>query len=294
MRGLALLASTVFLAALAGAAPALADSASGGTTPSGSAPATGSGSQTAAGSSQTATASQAQRLADASARLGRPALHRGSRGALVRVLQQLLTDLGYRTRVTGVFELATQQRVRRFQRANRLAIDGTVGPQTGSALRRALVAKHPELANAQAAAPPSADGWTFPIRGPHNYGTSINRYGAARSGHTHQGQDVMASCGLPLVAARGGKVIATGSGGAAGNYIAVHTTDTRFDYFYAHLRSPAVVAEGSTVSTGQLVGYVGDTGDATACHLHFELWDGPWWNGGHTIDPLSYLRSWDH
>jgi murein DD-endopeptidase MepM/ murein hydrolase activator NlpD len=139
----------------------------------------------------------------------------------------------------------------------------------------------------------SADGWTFPIRGAHDYGTSINRYGAARSGHTHAGQDVLANCGLQLVAARAGTVTAVGSGGAAGNYLTVHTTDTPYDYFYAHMRSTALVREGQTVTTGQLVGYVGETGDATACHLHFELWQGRWWAGGHTIDPLPFLKAWD-
>ena len=42
------------------------------------------------------------------------------------------------------------------------------------------------------------------------------RFGAGRSGHTHQGQDVMADCGLPLVAARGGRVQYTGTDGATG------------------------------------------------------------------------------
>ena len=46
----------------------------------------------------------------------------------------------------------------------------------------------------------------FPIRGRHNYGQSGARFGAGRSGHSHQGQDVMAACGTPLVAARGGVV----------------------------------------------------------------------------------------
>jgi murein DD-endopeptidase MepM/ murein hydrolase activator NlpD len=293
MRVLLRLTAAFLLVASFSAAPAFAD-ATGGTTPSNSAPAA---SQPAGTASQTAASAQAQ-LAQAAQRLGRPALRRGSRGASVRVLQRLLTDIGYATRVSGLFDSATLRAVRRFQRAQRLSVDGLVGAQTGAALRRAHVAKHPELAASQNTTPtttaaPNADGWAFPIRGTHNYGTSVNRYGAARSGHSHAGQDVLAACGVPLVAARGGKVIAAGSGGAAGNYVAVHTTDTQYDYFYAHLRSAAVVRDGQTVTTGQLVGYVGDTGDASTCHLHFELWDGAWWNGGRTIDPLPYLKSWD-
>jgi murein DD-endopeptidase MepM/ murein hydrolase activator NlpD len=53
------------------------------------------------------------------------------------------------------------------------------------------------------------------------------------------------------------------------------------------------VREGQTVKTGQLVGYVGTTGSSSACHLHFELWDGLWWNGGRAIDPLPFLKAWD-
>src|SRR5213076_1051134 len=52
----------------------------------------------------------------------------------------------------------------------------------------------------------------FPIVGRHSYGDASNRYGAPRAGHTHAGQDVLAEEGTPLVAVRGGTVIATGSG----------------------------------------------------------------------------------
>ena len=48
-------------------------------------------------------------------------------------------------------------------------------------------------------------GYAFPILGKHDFGDAGGRFGAARSGHTHQGQDVMAACGLPVVAARGGR-----------------------------------------------------------------------------------------
>jgi murein DD-endopeptidase MepM/ murein hydrolase activator NlpD len=47
------------------------------------------------------------------------------------------------------------------------------------------------------------------------------------------------------------------------------------------------------VFTGQLIGYVGDTGDAVGCHLHFELWSGQWQAGGAPIDPLPALQGWD-
>ena len=134
----------------------------------------------------------------------------------------------------------------------------------------------------------------FPVAGPHSYGDASNRYGAPRVGHTHAGQDVLADEGTPLVAVRGGTVISTGSGGAAGFYVTLHGNGTGRDYFYAHLRpGTTLVGEGQHVYTGQLIGQVGHTGDATAPHLHFEIWEGGWWAGGHTIDPLPDLLRWD-
>jgi murein DD-endopeptidase MepM/ murein hydrolase activator NlpD len=218
----------------------------------------------------------------------------GARGKPVRVLQRVLTAVGYRVRVTGYFGALTRTQVRRFQKNWTLPIVGFVGPATAKALRDALAGRKPPARNAQPVPPAvSVDGWTFPIRGSHSYGGADNRYGAPRSGHTHAGQDIFANCGTPEVAARGGKVIDTGYGGAAGYYVAVHTADTQYDYFYAHLRSSSMVRAGQIVSTGQLVGYVGETGDAVGCHLHFELWNGAWWNGGKTIDPLPFLKAWD-
>jgi murein DD-endopeptidase MepM/ murein hydrolase activator NlpD len=47
------------------------------------------------------------------------------------------------------------------------------------------------------------------------------------------------------------------------------------------------------VLTGQALGQVGATGDASGPHLHFEIWDGPWFAGGQPIDPLPFLVRWD-
>jgi murein DD-endopeptidase MepM/ murein hydrolase activator NlpD len=137
-------------------------------------------------------------------------------------------------------------------------------------------------------------GYAFPILGKHDYGSSGARFGAGRSGHTHQGQDVMAACGLPVVAARGGRVQYSTWDDLAGNYIVIDGKGTPYDTAYMHLAEPSPLKEGELVRTGQPIGIVGDTGDASACHLHFELWAPPgWYEGGSPVDPLPYLMKWD-
>ena len=137
-------------------------------------------------------------------------------------------------------------------------------------------------------------GYAFPILGAHEYGMSAGRFGAGRSGHTHQGQDVMAACGTPLVAARGGIVQYSGYQGAAGNYVVIDGRGTGYDFMYAHLAEPSPLRTGDTVRTGQPIGIVGETGDAQGCHLHFEMWGAPgWYEGGSPFDPLPYLQKWD-
>lgn len=131
----------------------------------------------------------------------------------------------------------------------------------------------------------------FPIRGRHDLGRSAtNGFGGGRG---HQGHDLFAKCGTRLAAAQGGRVRFAGYHPRSGNYVIVSGRDG-FDYGYMHLQSPALVRTGQKVFTGQLIGAVGDTGNANGCHLHFELWTAPgWYRGGKPIDPLPLLRSWD-
>ncbi len=137
-------------------------------------------------------------------------------------------------------------------------------------------------------------GYAFPILGAHDFGSGGSGFGAARSGHTHQGHDVMAACGVPLVAARGGIVQYSEYEANAGNYLVIDGKGTPNDFMYAHLAEPSPLLAGDTVRTGQPIGIVGDTGDASACHLHFEMWGAPgWYEGGSPFDPLGYLEKWD-
>jgi hypothetical protein len=137
-------------------------------------------------------------------------------------------------------------------------------------------------------------GHMFPIRGSHEYGMSAGRFGAGRSGYSHQGQDVFARCGTPIVAARGGKIVYAGFHSAAGYYVVISGKATGTDYVYMHLRQPPLVSTGQSVSTGQQLGEVGETGRATGCHLHIEEWSAPgWYRGGRPFNPLGDLRKWD-
>jgi murein DD-endopeptidase MepM/ murein hydrolase activator NlpD len=134
----------------------------------------------------------------------------------------------------------------------------------------------------------------FPVRGKHEFGNGGARFGAGRTGHSHQGQDVFANCGTPMVAARAGKVVHKGYHSLAGYYLVIAGSGTGQEYLYAHLRSPAIVGKGERVYTGQPIGEVGETGNARGCHLHFEMWSAPgWYKGGRPFDPLSELMRWD-
>lgn len=180
----------------------------------------------------------------------------------------------------------------------RIALDTSAGASSSTSTSTAGGGASPE-----AAAPPPGSasvktftfvGAIFPVRGPHDYGEGAAAFGAGRAGHVHQGQDVLARCGTPLVAARGGVVVQRAFQALAGNYLVIQDPITGESNMYAHLRAPATVKRGQRVETGQSIGVVGETGDATACHLHFELWTAPgWYRGGEPIDPLPTLKRWD-
>jgi murein DD-endopeptidase MepM/ murein hydrolase activator NlpD len=132
----------------------------------------------------------------------------------------------------------------------------------------------------------------FPIAGSFDWGNADSRFGAKRKGHRHQGQDLAAAAGTPVVAPYRGVVTAVEyQARGAGHYVVVHSAD--YDYVFMHLRSGStVVREGQSVRTGQRIADVGSTGESTGPHLHFEVWVGQWYAGGHPIDPLPLLQAW--
>ncbi len=127
----------------------------------------------------------------------------------------------------------------------------------------------------------AGSGIVCPVAGPRAFGDT---WGAARSGgRSHEGVDMMSPGGTPLVAVESGSVqFKTTSLG--GNSVWLNgNSGTR--YFYAHLSA----WEGSSrsVSQGEVIGYVGATGNTTANHLHFEVHPG----GGRAVNPYPYVRA---
>ncbi|MEZ5059931.1 MAG: M23 family metallopeptidase [Solirubrobacterales bacterium] len=131
----------------------------------------------------------------------------------------------------------------------------------------------------------SADA-VFPVRARHTYGDGLG------AGRGHQGVDLLAKCGKKVVAAESGRVRLVKYQSAAGNYVVVKARGS--DEVYMHLAKPSKLSRGDRVRAGDLIGRVGQTGRATACHLHFEMWSKPgWYRGGSVMNPLPYLKQWD-
>ncbi len=137
--------------------------------------------------------------------------------------------------------------------------------------------------------PPVASGeGVFPIVGKHTYGDGLG------AGRDHQGQDLLARCGRPVVSAQPGRVQVNRFHKAAGNYLVIDGRGALIDLVYAHLGARSPLRPGQRVEAGVEIGRVGDTGNASTCHLHFETWSNPgYYEGGEPIDPEPLLRSWD-
>jgi hypothetical protein len=146
----------------------------------------------------------------------------------------------------------------------------------------------------------------FPVAGAATY---IDDFGQARAGGAHQGNDLMAAKKTPVVAVEAGTVKFWTTSANAGCMLYLHG-DSGTTYMYIHLNNdltmrndnrgkcvPGVsyargLKDGAKVSAGQMVGYVGDSGDANgiASHLHFEVHPG----GGAAVSPYPYLQSAQH
>jgi murein DD-endopeptidase MepM/ murein hydrolase activator NlpD len=132
----------------------------------------------------------------------------------------------------------------------------------------------------------------YPIRGRHADRGAAGAFGVARSGgRTHEGFDVFAPCGTPVVAARGGRVVRVSYDPVLyGNIVVIRGAHTHRDYWYAHLLRAPRLRAGQHVLTGRRIGSIGATGNARTigCQLHFELRP-----RGRPIDPAPALHAWD-
>jgi peptidoglycan LD-endopeptidase LytH len=133
--------------------------------------------------------------------------------------------------------------------------------------------------------------YRFPVIGKNWYG---NTYGADREGgkRTHEGTDLFAPEGTPIINICGGKVEELGWNRLGGERVGVRGDDGNY-YYYAHLQtiSPKLI-KGKRIEAGEAIGSMGHTGDAltTPDHLHLgiQLPDGKW------INPYSFLVIWQY
>jgi murein DD-endopeptidase MepM/ murein hydrolase activator NlpD len=120
-------------------------------------------------------------------------------------------------------------------------------------------------------------------------------FNQGRSGHPHKAIDIMEPRGTPVHAVIAGTIQKLFLSKAGGNTIYEFDNDSRYAYYYAHLEGYLVgLHEGMHVNAGDVIGYVGSTGDASpdAPHLHFTVFElGPekeWWKGT-AINPYAAL-----
>ncbi|MEA2388706.1 MAG: hypothetical protein QOG41_1479 [Thermoleophilaceae bacterium] len=235
------------------------------------------------------------------AELGSRQLRVGSHGADVLELQQAMRQLGYGIAADGDYGPKTARSIRRYERRRHMKVDGVVGSREARMIVRDAAksatggtAPVPPPGDDPSPPPPPPAGGdhVFPVLGPFSFGGDGSRFGAPRGDHTHQGQDVTAAEGQTVVSVSSGTVYWRAyQASAAGNYVVIRGSDG-FDYAYMHFREGALVDRGEHVDAGEPIGHVGSTGDAAGPHLHFEVWDGHWQDGGHPIDPLPMLQSW--
>jgi murein DD-endopeptidase MepM/ murein hydrolase activator NlpD len=166
--------------------------------------------------------------------------------------------------------------------AHAFAQEGT--PATLGATFRALV----ETAADAEIEPPEPEAW-FPVRGTIDFGAHDARFGVWRGSHRHEGQDVFADAGTPLVAIRDGTIVETGDDGGRGNYVAIWSPEVDRTFVYLHMSAPTPHAVGDPVEAGERIGAVGCTGSCWGDHLHLEMRAGRDTTGV-PLDPLPLLR----
>jgi murein DD-endopeptidase MepM/ murein hydrolase activator NlpD len=138
----------------------------------------------------------------------------------------------------------------------------------------------------------------FPVAGPAQFGDSYGGFRGDVAGNWHHGDDIFAPLGTPVVAVASGTVNRVGWEALGGWRLWVRDS-VGDEFYYAHLSgyAPAVL-RSPRVTRGEVIGFVGNTGDAftTQPHLHFEIHPRPLLHLGYggAVDPTTYLDSWPH
>ncbi|GHG81744.1 M23 family metallopeptidase [Streptomyces griseocarneus] len=135
-----------------------------------------------------------------------------------------------------------------------------------------------------------ADGWVAPVAG-YQIGQPFGKAGSMWA-HKHSGQDLVVGTGTAVMSVHGGTVVKAGPNGggdgpAYGNAIVIKHDNNTYSQ-YAHL-SQVKVSVGQTVTTGQVIGLSGSTGNSSGPHLHFEIRTTP--NYGSGIEPVGFLKA---
>ena len=157
------------------------------------------------------------------------------------------------------------------------------------ALNDALVKIQASFAAASQGLAIAVNGWVFPVQPPFSF---VDTFGAPRMfgtkyAHTHQGTDIFATSGTPLRAVSRGVIARKGQAVLGGNKLWLVGADGT-QYYYAHLSAFVEgVDDGTVVEAGQVIGFVGNTGNAltTPAHVHFEIHPG----GGPAMNPFPTL-----
>jgi murein DD-endopeptidase MepM/ murein hydrolase activator NlpD len=156
--------------------------------------------------------------------------------------------------------------------------------------RRANVAARINLQFFSAGSEIVIQGFVFPVGTPNNFGDSFGapRMVGTEYSHAHQGTDIMAPRGTPILACERGIIARIGTDVLGGNKLYLKGESGTY-YYYAHLERYAdSLANGQVVDAGQVLGYVGDTGNAKGgpTHLHFEIHP----DGGRAVNPYALLK----
>lgn len=173
-------------------------------------------------------------------------------------------------------------------------VDGRLALETARAelvaTRRAHVAAQFDVAVLEAGSEIVIRGFAFPVGDPHTFGDSFGapRMTGTSYAHAHQGTDIMAPSGTPLLAAERGIITKMGSDVLGGTKIWVKGESGTY-YYYAHLSAVAPdMVNGLVVDVGTVIGYVGNSGNASGGvpHLHFEIHP----DGGAAVNPYPLLK----